>query len=269
MSLFSNLELSIIAPAFLAGLLVLTTHVPLGRQVLSRGIIFLDLAIAQIAGLGVIIAYSLGWEAGGWQVQLIALGAALSGALLLYASERLWEDNQEAIIGCVFVLAASAGLLVLSSNPHGGEALKDLLAGQILWVTYSQLIPVGIIYAAVLALWFGLGAGLRVGRGKQQSPLLFYALFAISVTTSVQLVGVYLVFASLIMPALAVQKVRQHPLLRAYITGAGAYAAGLMLSALWDLPSGATIVCTMALICGLSFIMFSAAYKQAPATTQP
>ena len=248
MSLFSNLELSIIAPAFLAGLLVLTTHIPLGRQVLSRGIIFLDLAIAQIAGLGVIVAYSLGWEAGGWQVQLIALGAALSGALLLYVTETLWEDNQEAIIGCVFVLAASGGLLVLSSNPHGGEALKDLLAGQILWVSYSQLIPVAIIYAAVLALWFGL----RVVRGKQQSPLLFYSLFAISVTTSVQLVGVYLVFASLIMPALAVQKVRQHPLLRAYVTGACAYAAGLMLSALWDLPSGATIVCTMALVCGLS-----------------
>jgi len=253
MSLFSNLDLSIIAPAFLAGLLVLTTHVPLGRQVLSRGIIFLDLAIAQIAGLGVIIAYSLGWEAGGWQVQLIAMAAALGGALLLYATETLWEDNQEAIIGCVFVLAASGGLLVLSSNPHGGEALKDLLAGQILWVSYSQLIPVAIIYAAVLALWFGLGfgGGLRGGRGKQQSPLLFYALFAISVTTSVQLVGVYLVFASLIMPALAVQKVRQHPLLRAYVTGACAYAAGLMLSALWDLPSGATIVCTMAVACGL------------------
>ena len=247
MSLFSNLDLSIIAPAFLAGLLVLTTHVPLGRQVLSRGIIFLDLAIAQIAGLGVIIAYSLGWEAGGWQVQLIAMAAALGGALLLYATETLWEDNQEAIIGCVFVLAASGGLLVLSSNPHGGEALKDLLAGQILWVSYSQLIPVAIIYAAVLALWFGLG----FGSGKQQSPLLFYALFAISVTTSVQLVGVYLVFASLIMPALAVQKVRQHPLLRAYVTGACAYAAGLMLSALWDLPSGAAIVCTMAVACGL------------------
>ncbi len=246
MSLFSNMELSIIAPAFLAGLLVLTTHIPLGRQVLSRGIIFLDLAIAQIAGLGVIIAYSLGWEAGGWQVQLIAMAAALAGALLLYATETLWEDNQEAIIGCVFVLAASGGLLVLSSNPHGGEALKDLLAGQILWVTYSQLIPVAIIYAALLALWFG------VGRAKQQNPLLFYSLFAISVTTSVQLVGVYLVFASLIMPALAVQKVRQHPLLRAYVTGACAYAAGLMLSALWDLPSGATIVCTMALVCGLS-----------------
>jgi zinc/manganese transport system permease protein len=244
---FGSVDLTIIAPAFIAGLLVLATHVPLGRQVLSRGIIFLDLAIAQIAGLGVIIAYSLGWEAGGWQVQVIAMGAALSGALLLYFTESLWEDSQEAIIGCVFVLAASGGILVLSTNPHGGEALKDLLAGQILWVSYSQLMPVLITYALVLGCLFAL-------RNKPH-PLLFYILFAISVTTSVQLVGVYLVFASLIMPALAVKQVKRYPLLQAYLTGASAYAIGLVCSALWDLPSGATIVWTMAVACILSFFL--------------
>lgn len=250
--LFSTPDLSILAPAFIAGLLVLSTHVPLGRQVLSRGIIFLDLAIAQIAGLGVIIASGLGWESGGWQVQFIAMGAALSGALLLSVAEHLWHDNLEAIIGCVFVLAASGGILVLSTNPHGGEALKDLLAGQILWVSYQQLIPVAVIYAAVLALWYGAG----FARGKQRNPLFFYALFAVSVTTSVQLVGVYLVFASLIMPALAVRHIRRRPLLRAYLTGACAYAAGLLLSALLDLPSGAAIVWTMALACLLGFALF-------------
>ena len=236
----SMTDLTIVLPALLAGLLVLTTHVPLGRQVLSRGIIFLDLAIAQIAGLGVIIAYSLGWEAGGWQVQLIALAAALAGALLLYASESLLKDHQEAIIGCVFVLAACAGLLFLSANPHGGEALKDLLAGQILWVTYSQLWPVALIYALVLAAWFWLDAARK--------PLLFYTLFAVSVTTSVQLVGVYLVFASLIMPALAARHLSK-PLLLAYALGAVGYALGLLASAVWDLPSGATVVWTLALVC--------------------
>lgn len=233
-------DLSILLPALLAGLLVLTTHVPLGRQVLSRGIIFLDLAIAQIAGLGVIIAYSLGWEAGGWQVQLIALAAAMAGALMLYATESLFEHHQEAIIGCVFVLAASAGLLFLSANPHGGEALKDLLAGQILWVTYNQLWPVAVIYALVLAGWFWLDAARK--------PLLFYTLFAVSVTTSVQLVGVYLVFASLIMPALAARRARK-PLLLAYGLGVLGYGLGLFASALWDLPSGATVVWTLALVC--------------------
>jgi len=248
MNLFSSLDLSIIAPAFVAGLLVLSTHVPLGRQVLARGIIFLDLAIAQIAGLGVIIAYSLGWEAGGWQVQLIAMGAALSGALLLYLAERIWHDHLEALIGCVFVLAACAALLVLSTNPHGGEELKDLLAGQILWVSYGQLIPVAVIYALVLGLWFGTG----LARGKS-NPLLFYALFAISVTTSVQLVGVYLVFSSLIMPALAVRRCQQHALIKAFITGACGYALGLILSAVADLPSGAAIVWAMAVVCTVSY----------------
>lgn len=236
---FNSLDLSILGPAFVAGLLVLSTHVPLGRQVLARGIIFLDLAVAQIAGLGVIVAYSFGWEPGGWQVQVIAMGAALAGALLLYLTEKCLASIQEAIIGCVFVLAASGGLLALSANPHGGEELKDLLAGQILWVSYSQLLPVALIYAAILGLWFSLH--------KQQHPLLFYTLFAIMVTTSVQLVGVYLVFASLIMPALAVRNVLRNKLLSAYACGAIAYALGLALSAIFDLPSGAMIVCLLAI----------------------
>lgn len=254
-NLLANLDPSILIPAMLAGLLVLTTHVPLGRQVLSRGIIFLDLAIAQIAGLGVILAYSFGWEAGGWQVQVVALAAALGGALLLYASESLLGHAQEAIIGCVFVLAASAGILVLSTNPHGGEALKDLLAGQILWVTYQQLIPVAIVYTLVLAGWFFLKAERR--------PLLFYTLFAVSVTTSVQLVGVYLVFASLIMPALAARG-QNNALLLAYALGACGYALGLVFSALWDLPSGATVVWNMALVCTLGAVSFALRSRPQP-----
>lgn len=236
---YETLDISILGPAFVAGLLVLSTHVPLGQQVLARGIIFLDLAVAQIAGLGVIIAYSFGWEPGGWQVQSVAMSAAFIGALLLYLTEKHLPSIQEAIIGCVFVLAASGGILALSANPHGGEQLKELLAGQILWVSYAQLLPVALIYAVILALWFGL---------RKQKPLLFYTLFAVMVTISVQLVGVYLVFASLIMPALSGRIARDNRLIRAYITGAIAYAAGLGVSAVCDLPSGATIVCTLALV---------------------
>ena len=119
---------------FVAGLLVLATHVPLGTQVLARGIVFIDLAIAQIAGLGVIAADALGFEPQGWAVQVAALAAALLGALLLTWTEKRWPDVQEALIGVLFVLAASAGMLLLANNPHGGEHLKDLLVGQILWV---------------------------------------------------------------------------------------------------------------------------------------
>ncbi len=247
---FDGLDISILGPAFLAGLLVLATHVPLGQQVLARGIIFLDLAVAQIAALGVIIAANLGWQSGGWQVQVIAVSAALVGAWLLYLSEKYWADVQEAIIGCVFVLAASAGILLLSTHPHGGEQLKELLAGQILWVSYDQLLPVALLYATVLALWFS-----RWFRHYLQCySILFYALFAITITTSVQLVGIYLVFASLIIPALAVRHACQNRLRTAYILGIAGYSSGLFFSLLLDLPSGVSIVWMLA-ICGI----FSAA----------
>ncbi len=116
---FSNFELSILGPAFLAGLLVLSTHVPLGMQVLTRGIVFIDLAIAQVAGLGVTVANAAGFEPQGWRVQVAAVTAALIGALLLTWTEKKWPEVQEALIGVLFVLAASVELLFLANNPHG------------------------------------------------------------------------------------------------------------------------------------------------------
>ncbi len=234
-----SLNIAILGPAFLAGLLVLATHVPMGQQVLQRGIVFIDLAIAQIAALGVITADAFGWDPQGLAVQAAAFFAALLGALLLTWTEKRWPDVQEALIGALFVLAASAGVILLSNNPHGGEHLKDLLAGQIIWVGMGQLIPAMILTAIILALWFGFRA--RLGRTG------FYVMFALAVTTSVQLVGVYLVFSSLIMPALAVQKWPENKRLRSgYIIGVVAYIAGLALSAIFDLPSGAVIVWCLA-----------------------
>src|SRR5574341_588246 len=135
----AELELSIVLPALLAGLLVTATHVPLGMQVLERGIVFIDLAVAQVAGVGVILADAMGWEPTGAAVQVAALGAALSCALLLTWTERRWPEVQEAIIGVVFVLGSSAAVLLLAHNPRGGEHLKDLLVGQILWVSAAHL----------------------------------------------------------------------------------------------------------------------------------
>lgn len=234
-----TLDWHIVGPALLAGLLVLATHVPLGMEVLRKGIVFIDLAIAQIAGLGVIAADALGWEPQGWGVQVAAATAALLGAALMTWLERRWPDVQEALIGALFVLASSAGILLLAGNPHGGEHLKDLLVGQILWVTDAQLLSMATLTAALLALWFG--ARQRLGQAG------FYVVFALAVTASVQLVGVYLVFSSLIMPALAVRHAsRRWQLPLAWGLGAAAYLTGLAVSAVLDLPSGAVVVVAMA-----------------------
>jgi zinc/manganese transport system permease protein len=222
----------------------------LGAQVLERGIVFIDLAIAQIAGVGVIAADAMGLEPLGWAVQVSALAAALLGALVLTWTERRWPDIQEALIGVSFVLASCMGLLLLASNPHGGEHLKDLLVGQILWVSNTQLVGMAVLSALVLALWFGLRE--RLGR------MGFYLLFALAVTASVQLVGVYLVFTSLIVPALAVRRLR--PTLRlpvAYALGVLGYALGLALSARFDLPSGAVVVLAMVAIAPLAPLLLA------------
>ena len=243
-------DLGILGPAFVAGLLVLATHVPLGIQVLNRGIVFIDLAIAQIAGIGVIAADVLGWEAQGWAIQVAATSTALLGALLLSWTERCWPEIQEALIGVLFVLASCTGILLLASNPHGGEHLKDLLVGQILWVGYAQLGVMGIVSAGVLLAWFGYAGKLGLTG--------FYVLFALAVTASVQLVGVYLVFSSLIIPALATRHLQgKARLLPAYVLGAVAYALGLVLSALWDWPSGAVIVLAMALSAVVFDVLFA------------
>jgi zinc/manganese transport system permease protein len=226
-------ELGLLWPALAAGLLVAATHVPLGMQVLSRGIIFIDLAVAQIAGLGVVFADWLGLAPQGAAVQASAFVAALAGALLLNWTERRWPQVQEAIIGVAFVLAANAAILLLAANPHAAEHLKDLLVGQILWVSPSRLPLLAAVTAAILLAWFAWRE--RIGRAG------FYVVFACAVTLSVQLVGLYLVFATLIVPALATRS----RLLAGYAVAASGYLAGLLLSIALDLPAGPLVVCTM------------------------
>src|SRR5438309_8819655 len=227
-------DVSILLPALVAGVLVTATHVPLGTQVLARGIVFIDLAIAQIAGCGVLLADQLGFEPEGAAVQIAALAAALGGALLLTWTERVWPEVQEAVIGVVFVLGATGSVLLLASNVHGSEHLRDLLVGQILWARPSRLLWAALVYAAVLFLWFGWKE--RLGRTG------FYVLFALAVTVSVQLVGLYLVFATLIVPPLATRKMTRRRLAAAWATGAAGVAMGLVVSTALDLPSGPVIV---------------------------
>jgi zinc/manganese transport system permease protein len=234
---WAALDLSIVGPAFLAGAIVLTTHVPLGREVLGRGIIFIDLAVAQTAGLGVIVASLLGWDSHGIAAQLSAFVAALAAGFLLTWTESRFEEIQEALIGLLFVLAATGGILLLAGNPRGGEELKDLLVGQILWVDIHTLAPAMIVSGIVLAIW--LKGHERFGR------LGFYGLFALSVTVSVQLVGIFLVFASLIAPAIAIRNLTRYALPVGYAVGLLGYFLGIALSAQFDLPTGAIIVWTL------------------------
>jgi len=239
-------DLAVLAPAFAAGILVLATHVPFGQEVLRRGIVFIDLAIAQVAVLGVIVAEVLGFEPHGPGIQVVAALSALAAAGLLSWSERRAAKHQEALIGALFVLAASLALLLLSGNPHGAEHLKELLEGQILWVEPATLVPVMLLYTMVLALWFRARA--RFG------PAGFYVLFALTVTASVQLVGVYLVFASLIIPALAASRIPERQRLPlAWLLGAIAYGGGLLLSLLVDVPAAPAIVC---LLSGLAVLVW-------------
>jgi zinc/manganese transport system permease protein len=215
-------DFAILLPAFLAGLLVLSTHVPLGQLVLERGIVFIDLAIAQVAGLGVVAA------------------DAMAAAFLIW-SERHLASFQEAVIGIVFVVAASAEIVLLSYNPHGAEHLKDLLVGQILWVEPAQLVPVAVLYALVV--------GALIFLDLRRRRVTFYSLFAVTITASVQLVGVFLVFASLIVPALAAHAAPRHLRLAAgYAIGFTGYVLGLLASAMYDFPTGATIVCLLAAV---------------------
>jgi zinc/manganese transport system permease protein len=155
---------------------------------------------------------------------------------------------QEAQIGVLFVLAATGGLLLLAHNPHGGEHLRDLLAGQILWVRYDQLLipAIGTAAIAVILLLYQ----------ERMSRLGFYLLFAVAVTASVQLVGVYLVFASLIVPGLGVRNyVHAKRLPLAYLIGLGGYGSGLLLSTLFDLPSGALIVWCLTILAILIYAL--------------
>lgn len=257
------IDWSILGPAFAAGLLVLSTHVPLGQEVLRRGIIFIDLAIAQIAGLGVIAANGMESDQASFEVQIAAVSAALLAAVILRWTEKRWPKTQEPLIGIFFILAATGGILLLAGNPRGSEHLRDLLVGQILWSTWGSLLPVAILYALVLAAWFG--AKNRIG------PIGFYVTFAIVVTASVQIVGIYLVFASLIIPALATNMLTgKRRLWTAYALGAAAYGLGIMVSAILDLPTGAVIVWTMALgalLTGLGISSLLAKKTQADSET--
>lgn len=231
-------DMAIILPAFLAGLLVLASHVPLGREVLKRGIIFIDLAVAQAAATGAILASELWHQESVLIVQLAAGSMALLVAAFLHELEKRCPRVQEPIIGCTFVVLACMGMLLVAADPHGGEHFSSLLSGDILWSNGHTLVMLAI--ASLLSLSF---------MKLFSHPLPgFYLPFAIAITASVQAVGVYLVFASLILPSIVVwQLPGWRGVVAGFAIGALGYCAGLLASLGWDLPTGPAIVVSLAL----------------------
>jgi zinc/manganese transport system permease protein len=256
------LSLDIITPAFVAGLLVLATHVPLGGMVLARGIVFIDIAIAQVAALGVVVGAAIVGELSFLIVQASAFAAAILCSAFLIWSEKRFPEVQEAIIGVAFVLAAAAQIIVLSANPGGAEHLKELLVGQILLVGPGELVVMAVAYAGVLAVW--------AFRDLSTERLLFYGVFAVVITLSVQIVGVLLVFASLIVPALAARAVPEKwRLLVAFNVGTLGYALGLITSALYDVPTGASIVCAIVAVAIVSAALSGSVFRTTALAVEP
>ena len=246
--------IGILLPALVAGLIVLGTHIPLGKQVLKRNIIFIDLAIAQIAALGAIMAelHHNEWTSEHWH-WLLPIAFALAGALLISQLEKLVRHELEAFIGLLYVLAAVSGVLVLADSPHGDELLQSMLAGQILWTDWGDLFVPAIVSAVLVGLWIWFP--------PQQNATIFYLSFAVAITLSVQLVGVYLVFTSLIVPAVATSALKSYRTTIAVIIGVLGYFLGLLSSLLFDLPSGAAIVATLITVGLCSKVIIALLYK--------
>jgi zinc/manganese transport system permease protein len=233
-------QLEIMAPAFVAGIIVALAHAPLGIEVLRRGIIFIDLAIAQVAGLA-IVTMQLIWHEPSWLVvQSMAAISAIATAAFFRWIEKTAPREQEAVIGSCFILAASGTLLALANHPRGGEEIQHILSGQILFATWDDIARAAPILGGILVLWL-TSSRVRDGIG-------FFLLFALAITVSVRLVGVYVVFASLILPALAVniRTLDRSRLTLAWASGLVAVTAGIAISSQADLPAGPILVVTFA-----------------------
>jgi zinc/manganese transport system permease protein len=243
--------ISLLAPAFVAGVLISLVHVPLGQEVLKRNIIFLDLAVAQFAALGMIAfqtfvivdEYSI---FAGYGRLVAGLVAAIICATIFHLLEKKSGHYQEALIGCAFVLAASMGLLMVANSPHGSEEIKNILEGQILWTSWSHILFVAPIFIAVFIAWVVF---------KNKRSFLFYPLFAITIPFSVSMIGVYLVFASLIFPALAVVKLQSHKMTIGVLVSITSYFVGLLCSYLFDWPAGPAIVLSLSFISTVLFLL--------------
>lgn len=263
--------LSIMWVPFLACLVLVTIHAYLGVHVLARGVIFVDLALAQIAALGSTVAVLLGQDLHSQTAYILSLSFTFVGAAIFALSRvRLRGVPQEAIIGVTYAVASSASILALNSAPHGSEQIKQLMVGSILWITPGEILQVTGIYAAVglfhwvyrrrfLRISFEPETALAEGVRVRWWDFLFYASFGFVVTSSVKIAGVLLVFSFLIVPAiigiLFARRVGTR-LLVGWAVGWVVSVLGCLLSYYGDLPTGATVVCTFGVALVIAVFVF-------------
>ncbi len=252
--------------------LVLTgIHTYLGTHVLSRGVIFVDLALAQIAALGTTFALLLGFEVASSQSYWISLLFTFGGAAV-FSLSRLDEDHvpQEAIIGVTYVVAAAVSILAVDRAPHGAEHIKDLMVGSVLWVTWPEVLKTLGIYALIGLFHYRFrerftlisnqpDEARRRGVNLRWWDFLFYASFGFVITSSVRIAGVLLVFSFLIVPAV-VSALFTRNISRRLVIGWGlgfcVSALGSVLSFSLDLPTGATIVTTFGAVLLITRLLY-------------
>ncbi len=250
----------ILLPAFTMSALMILTHTYLGLHVLARGIIFIDLALAQMAALGVSFALLLGEDAHGLAAQGYAFGATLTAAFAFAGLRRIsGKATREVIIGCVYVVSTALSIVILSRSSQGMEELKSLFNGNILWVRWQEI---GIVAGVYLTLTVLHGIYRRkfhaLSFESEDTPkpgflweFLFFASFAVVITLAVNIAGILLVFAFLIIPAFSASLVVQSlagRLLLGWGLGLFGAVAGLWLSFTADLPVGATVVSVVGLL---------------------
>jgi len=226
---------ALLYPAFILAILLVFIHAIFGLEIIKRGVIFTDLAIGQFASIGV--AVSLLFFDGAYGFGLTLLFALLGATLIAVATHRV--QNIEAFIGMLYALGASAIIVLLSNTSQGTELFNKLLATDILFTTTSDLIEPFLLYGVVALLFFKFYHRLS-GLYRE---MLFFGLLALTVTSSVQLAGVLVVFVLLIVPAfLALLQNRFNRLYFSWIVGSTIIIVAMILSYHFDLPTGYTIV---------------------------
>ena len=239
---------SLLWPPLLVALCLIGIHTYFGIEVLRRKVIFVDLALAQIAALGATVAFMLGHPAQSAAAYGYSLGFTLAAALIL-AFTRAWSQRvpQEALIGVIYVVAAAAAIVLIDRAPQGAEHLKQILTGNILTSSAADLLGLVPLYAAIGVLHFLLRRRLSGAGQPWPWEFFFYASFGVVVTSSVALAGVLLVFSFLIIPAaigVLYADTLGRQLMLGWSIGALASVAGLAVSFALDLPTGAAMVCT-------------------------